>query len=66
MKKILVVNVNWVGDVIFSTPVFKAIKNEYPGAHLACLGVPRVKDILECSPGVDEIIIYDDKVRSLK
>src|SRR3989338_686673 len=61
MQNILVVNVNWLGDVIFSSPVFKAIKENYPQAHVACLAVPRVKEVLESIPGIDEIIIYDEK-----
>jgi len=61
IKNILVVNVNWVGDVIFSTPVFKALKKQYPEARLTCLGVPRVQEVLKCSPCVDDIIVYDEK-----
>src|SRR3989338_7094654 len=61
MKNILVVNVNWIGDVIFSAPIFKALKKAYPRANIACLAPPRVKEILESIPGLDEIIIYDEK-----
>ncbi len=57
---ILVVNVNWVGDVIFSTPVFKALKRNFPEAKVWCLAAPRVKEILESCPFVDGIIIYDE------
>lgn len=60
-KEILVFNVNWLGDVIFSIPVFKALRKNYPQASITCLAVPRVKEILECVPGIDEIIIYDEK-----
>src|SRR4051812_6816771 len=63
MKRILVVNVNWLGDVIFSSPVFKAIKENYPQAHVACLAVPRVHEILESISGIDEIITYDERGR---
>jgi len=63
VKKILVVCVNWVGDVIFSTPVFKALKRVAPGASLTCLAVPRVKDILQSCSAVDEVILYDEKGR---
>ncbi|MCC6759232.1 MAG: lipopolysaccharide heptosyltransferase II [Candidatus Omnitrophica bacterium] len=62
-EKILVVNVNWLGDVIFSIPVFKSLRKNYPQASISCLAVPRVKEILECVPGIDEIIIYDEKER---
>lgn len=60
MNKILVVNVNWLGDAVFSTPVFKALKKAYPHAHITCLCVPRVKEVLSYCPYVDKIIIYDE------
>lgn len=61
MKKILVVNVNWMGDVIFSSPVFKALKAAYPRSWISCLAAPRVREILESIPGIDEIIVYDEQ-----
>ena len=61
MKNILVVNVNWLGDVIFSTPIFKALKEKYPQARIFCLAVPRVKEILESNSYLDEVIEYDER-----
>ena len=61
MNRILVVNVNWIGDVIFSSPVFKALKKSYPKAEITCLAVPRVREILECIPQIDHILIYDER-----
>jgi lipopolysaccharide heptosyltransferase II len=61
MKKILVVNVNWLGDVIFSSPVFTALKTAYPRSKISCLAAPRVREVLESIPGVDEIIVYDEE-----
>jgi lipopolysaccharide heptosyltransferase II len=61
MNNILVVNVNWLGDAVFSIPVFKALKKTYPHAHLTCMCVPRVKEVLEYCPYVDKIIIYDER-----
>jgi len=61
IKNILVVNVNWVGDVIFSLPVFKALKEHYPQARIVCQCVPRVKPVAECCPYIDDVILYDDK-----
>lgn len=59
-KKILIVNVNWIGDVIFSTPFIKAIRDAYPDGYIACLLHPRCSEILEGNPRIDEIIIYDE------
>lgn len=61
MRKILVVNVNWVGDVIFSSPIFKALKAAYPQSQISCLAVPRAREILESIPDIDEIIVYDEQ-----
>jgi len=61
MNNILVVNVNWLGDAVFSIPVFKALKKTYPQARLTCLCVPRVKEVLQYCPYVDKIIIYDER-----
>ncbi|MFA6281153.1 MAG: lipopolysaccharide heptosyltransferase II [Candidatus Omnitrophota bacterium] len=61
MKRILVVNVNWLGDAILTTPVFKAIKEKFPVSHVGVLCPERVKEVFENNPYVDEIIIFDEK-----
>jgi lipopolysaccharide heptosyltransferase II len=60
MKNILVVSVNWLGDVVFSTPVYRALKAAYPRARVSVLAVPRVKEVLELCPDVDKVIVYDE------
>jgi lipopolysaccharide heptosyltransferase II len=61
MTNILIVNINWLGDAVFSTAVFKALKKAYPQARLSCLCVPRVREVLAHCPYVDKIIIYDER-----
>lgn len=60
MDRILVVNVNWVGDVLFSTPLIKALRKKFPKAYIACMVVPRCKEVLESNPHLNEVIIYDE------
>ena len=60
MKRILVVNVNWMGDVIFSLPIFKTLKARYPQSLIACMAPPRVKAILDNAPFIDQVIVYDE------
>jgi len=60
-RRILIVEVNWLGDVLFSTPLIKAIRGKFKNAHIACLANPRTKEMLEHNPRIDEIIIYDEK-----
>ncbi len=61
MKRILVVNVNWLGDVVFSSPVFYALKEVYPDSFIVCMADPRVRSVLECIDAIDKIVEYDEK-----
>ncbi len=61
MKRILVVNVNWLGDAILTTPVFKAIKEKFPDSYVGVLCIERVEEVFENNPYIDEIIIFDEK-----
>ncbi|MBL7157883.1 MAG: lipopolysaccharide heptosyltransferase II [Candidatus Omnitrophica bacterium] len=60
-KRILIVEVNWLGDVLFSTPFIRALRGKFKDAHIACMVVPRAKEILQHNPHINEIIIYDEK-----
>lgn len=60
-KKILIVNVNWIGDVIFSTPFIKTVRGAYPDGYIACLLHPRCVDVLAGNPNIDELIVYDEE-----
>ena len=60
-KRILIVNVNWVGDVLFSTPFIRAVREANPDAYIACLLHPRCTQMLESNPRLNEIIIYDEE-----
>jgi len=63
MQKILVVSPNWLGDALFSTALLSVLKKKFAQSHLAVLSVPRVKEIFQNNPYVDNIIIYDEKGR---
>jgi lipopolysaccharide heptosyltransferase II len=68
MRKVLVVNLNWLGDVLFSIPALKAIKKAQPDIFLAVALPKRCRRILEFNPLIDEIIEFDERNqhRSLK
>ncbi|MEI6631820.1 MAG: glycosyltransferase family 9 protein, partial [bacterium] len=62
-KRILVFNVNWLGDVLFSTAVIRNIKRNSPGSYLACVVPSRCYQVLKDNPHLDEIIIFDENDR---
>ncbi|MFC1806801.1 lipopolysaccharide heptosyltransferase II [Candidatus Omnitrophota bacterium] len=60
MNRILIIEVNWVGDVLFTTPAIRAIREWMPDAHISALVAPRCLDMLEGNPHINEIIILDE------
>ena len=62
-KRILIFNVNWLGDVLFSTAVIRNLRRNYPKAFIACIIPSRCYPILKGNPHLDEVIIYDEKDR---
>jgi len=62
-KKILIFNVNWLGDVLFSTATIRNIRRNYPDSFIACIIPSRCYPILKGNPHLDEIIIFDEKDR---
>ncbi|MBU0502795.1 MAG: lipopolysaccharide heptosyltransferase II [Candidatus Omnitrophota bacterium] len=62
-KRILIFNVNWLGDVLFSTATIRNIRYNFPDAIIACVIPPRCYPVLKGNPHLDEIIIFDEKVK---
>ncbi len=62
-KRILIFNVNWLGDVLFSTATIRNIRRNYPDSFIACAIPGRCYQILKGNPHLDEIIIFDEKER---
>ncbi|HWR52925.1 MAG TPA: lipopolysaccharide heptosyltransferase II [Bryobacteraceae bacterium] len=54
--KILVRATNWLGDAVMSLPALRAVRQAYPGAHIAVLARPWVAELYEREPFANEII----------
>jgi len=62
-KRILIFNVNWLGDVLFSSATIRNIRRNYPDSYLACVIPSRCYPVLKDNPHLDEVIIFDEKDR---
>jgi lipopolysaccharide heptosyltransferase II len=58
--RILIIEVNWLGDVLFSTAAIRHLREKFPQSFIAALVVPRVKEVLENNPYINELIINDE------
>jgi lipopolysaccharide heptosyltransferase II len=62
-KRILIFNVNWLGDVLFSTATIRNIRRNYPDSYIACAIPSRCYPVLKGNPYLDEVLIFDEKDR---
>ena len=62
-KKILIFNVNWLGDVLFSTAAIRNIRRNYPKSFIASVVPSRCYQVLKDNPHLDEIMVFDEKDR---
>ena len=62
-KKILVIDLAFIGDVILATPVTRALKEAYPEAMLTMLTVPLTAEVAAMNPYVDDVLVYDKRGR---
>ncbi len=58
-KRILVVRLDRIGDVVLSSPVIAALRKAYPDSHIAFMVRPYASPALAGHPGLDEVIAYD-------
>ncbi|MBI4992191.1 MAG: glycosyltransferase family 9 protein [Candidatus Harrisonbacteria bacterium] len=47
-----------IGDVVCATPVFRAIKKQYPESFIAVVVHKKAAGILKNNPHIDEVILY--------
>jgi heptosyltransferase-2 len=64
MKKILIIKLCCVGDILFTTPAIRALRKGFSKAYLAYLVGSWSKEIIEDNPNLDEVIIYDPPAHS--
>jgi len=56
IKRILVIRLDHIGDVLLTTPTFKALRNKFPKARIDVLVRPFTKELLIENKNVDKII----------
>jgi heptosyltransferase-2 len=58
IERILIRSANWVGDAIMTTPAIRAIRRNFPSAHITLLAKPWVAPVFALNPDVDDVMIY--------
>ncbi len=59
VKKILIVKLCCLGDIVFVTPVINSLRKAFPTAHISILISDWVKPLMEYVDNIDEIILFN-------
>lgn len=58
-ERIVVAQLAFIGDMVFTTPLLAALRELYPGARITVVGRPSALGVLEDHPCVDATVAYD-------
>ena len=58
-KKICILHLNQIGDLVFSLPLLKALRENFPDASIHSVVKPYLEELLSGSPYVDRIILRE-------
>ncbi len=60
-KKILVINLMHLGDLMLVTPALRTLRKNFPTAHIALLADKKLADLVQLNKHIDECILIDKK-----
>lgn len=63
MRRILVVQTAFLGDIVLTTPLLRELKRVHPGASLTVLTTPLGRAVLDGHPAIDALVAHDKKGR---
>ena len=61
VPRILVTRTDRIGDLVLTTPLFKALREKFPKAWISALVFQEHREIVQENPSLDEVILYDKK-----
>ncbi|MDO9287538.1 MAG: hypothetical protein Q7T83_01970, partial [Thermodesulfovibrionales bacterium] len=66
IKKILVIKLRHIGDVLLTVPVFRALRENFPQAHITAIVNSGTEAVLTGNPLINEVIAFDRTIKKIK
>jgi ADP-heptose:LPS heptosyltransferase len=63
-KKICIIHLNQIGDLVFSLPLLRALRESFPDASIHSILKPHLKELLVGSPYLDSIILRESGLKA--
>ena len=64
-KKILVINLMHLGDLMLVTPTLRTLRKNFPDSHIALLADKKLADLVRLNKNLDECIFIDKNISDL-
>ena len=61
VKQLVVRAPNWIGDAVMCEPALRGLRPLFPQAKLTLLAKPSIAELFIAHPGLDRVLVYDDK-----
>jgi heptosyltransferase-3 len=65
VEKILIIKLRHIGDVLLSFPVFRALRENFPDAHISVLVNKGTEKVLTGNPFINEIIVFERDIKKM-
>jgi lipopolysaccharide heptosyltransferase II len=59
IQRIVVIKLCCIGDVLFTTPLLRALGTNFPRAHVAYMVCPWCRDLVRVNPHVQQVLDFD-------
>ena len=63
VQRLVVRGPNWLGDAVMCEPALRGLRRLFPQASLTLLVKPTVAELFANHPGIERILLYEDKGR---
>jgi lipopolysaccharide heptosyltransferase II len=57
IRNILLIRLRQIGDVVFTTPAVRALREHYPSARLTYIVEPAAEPVVRGNPDIDEVLV---------
>lgn len=66
IKKILLIRLRSIGDIVLCGPAFEAIRSGYPSAEITCVVDDLFEDLVHGNPNIDRVLSFRKGLRGIR
>lgn len=64
MKKVLVIRLSSIGDIVLTTPVIRCLKQQLPGVRVHFAVKKQFQGVISANPNIDKVHVFDGDLKA--